>query len=292
MTAIVTGGARRLLRVRRNSGDLPRAVAFYREALGFEILDTGVDATASRLVLGEQELVLVASGPRGRPYPPHGRCCDPWFQHLAIVVADMEAAYAHLRRYSYEPITRGGPQQLPPNTGAVAAFKFRDPDGHPLELLHFPRGSGDPRWQEAPGLFLGIDHAAIVVASAERSIAFYERLGFSVAARSINTGPEQARLDNLAEDVRVEVVALQPITPGPPHVELLAYQRPRGATVAARAQLDDIAADQLVLETDDLAATTATLRQAGAAPLAVEAGTSGRLVRDPDGHLLHWIQPT
>ena len=72
------------------------------------------------------------------------------------------------------PITREGPQRLPPETGNVTAFKFRDPDGHPLELLHFPAGTGSVAWQ-APNPaspFLGIDHTALSVADVPASVAF------------------------------------------------------------------------------------------------------------------------
>ena len=35
------------------------------------------------------------------------------------------------------PITVGGPIRLPCASGGARAFKFRDEDGHPLELLEF-----------------------------------------------------------------------------------------------------------------------------------------------------------
>ncbi len=60
-----------------------------------------------------------------------------------------------------------GPQRLPDwnkNAGGIRAFYFRDPDGHPLEILQFPADKGNPKWHDANGrLFLGIDHTAIVI---------------------------------------------------------------------------------------------------------------------------------
>jgi hypothetical protein len=35
-----------------------------------------------------------------------------------------------------------------PRNGSVQAFKFRDRDGHPLELLYFPPGQGRPIWHQ------------------------------------------------------------------------------------------------------------------------------------------------
>src|SRR5690242_1456672 len=143
----MSGQVLRLDRVSRNVADLDRMVAFYREALDFELLAQGrIDARArdelmglpgacartARLRLGVQELELVAFDPPGRPYPAQANAADLCFQHLAIVVSDMAAAHAQLCRHAFQPISEGGPQTLPPDTGSVSAFKFRDPEGHPL----------------------------------------------------------------------------------------------------------------------------------------------------------------
>ena len=284
-------GVSRLLRVSRNVADLARATAFYRDALGFSVrgratLDGSswarlmelpdARARATQLQLGAQALELVAFDVPGRPYPPDSRSADLWFQHLAIVVADMPAAYARLCRHRFTPISEGGPQTLPPNTGAVTAFKFLDPDGHPLELIQFPAGVGDPCWQQQPGLFLGIDHSALAVGDIARAVDFYGSLGLRVAARSCNRGMAQQRLDHLP-DVRVDVVALQPAQPGPPHIELLGYREPSGRMLATSAA-NDIAADRLVLETGDLARW---------APDVATVPTDGAVcLHDPAGHRL------
>jgi len=94
------------------------------------------DAEEVVMRLGAQDIGLLRFARQGRPYPRDSRSDDLWFQHLAIVVNDMDAAYAHLSLSAvWRPISDGGPQLLPPSNGAVRAFKFRDPDGHPLELL-------------------------------------------------------------------------------------------------------------------------------------------------------------
>lgn len=296
-------GVSRLLRVSRNVADLARATAFYRDALGFSVrgqatLDgpswarlmdlPDARARAVQLQLGAQALELVAFEVPGQPYPHDSHSSDLWFQHLAIVVADMPAAYARLCRYRFTPISEGGPQTLPPDTGAVTAFKFRDPDGHPLELIQFPAGVGDPCWQRQPGLFLGIDHSAIAVGDTAQAVDFYTNLGMHVAARSCNHGPAQQRLDHLP-DVRVDVVALQPAQAGPPHIELLGYRQPRGRHLDASAA-NDIAADRLVLQSADLAGWMQQLAAAGIE--VISSGTVNRgagsaaLLRDPAGHRL------
>src|SRR5258705_2845564 len=111
--------------------------------------------------------------------PADSRANDRWFEHIAIVTSDLDRAYAMLRERGVESASTG-PQRLPdwnPNAGGIAAFYFRDPDGHFLELIQFPRGKGDARWQKPDGkLLLGIDHTAIVVADTEASLRFYRDL--------------------------------------------------------------------------------------------------------------------
>jgi len=242
-----------ILRAGRCVADRLRAEAFYGDVLGFRIFDRFEKETI--ISLGDEEVALVKAGPAARPYPADSRSDDLWFQHLAIVVSDMDAAYAQLRRHTgWCPITEGGPQVLPPENGSMRAFKFRDPDGHPLELIWFPQGWRD---RQSPTPFLGIDHSAIAVSSTARSVAFYESLGFAVIARSLNHGPAQDRLDAIP-NARVEVTGLRSSETGM-GMELLAYDPPgRTATTID----GDVACDWVTL-----------------------AGPAGE-TRDPDGHRL------
>lgn len=86
---------------------------------------------------GEQQVALDEFEPPGRPYPAGSDASSLSFQHLALVVDDTRPADARLRDVA--PISVAGPQHLPPRSGDVRAFKFRDPGGHPLELLQFSR---------------------------------------------------------------------------------------------------------------------------------------------------------
>ena len=79
-------------------------------------------------------------------------------------------AYEHLRRAKVKHVSTA-PQTLPAwnkDAGGIKAFYFRDPEDHVLEIIWFPAGKGDPKWQQ-PGtnLLLGIDHTAIVVSDKE-----------------------------------------------------------------------------------------------------------------------------
>jgi len=296
------------LRVSITVADLARAEAFYAEGLGFvpddeAIIDDpqwarlmGLPSTATacslRMRLGAQEVELVAFDPPGRPYPDIRAANDRWFQHIAIVVDDIESVAARLERLSAVPISIGGPQLLPANTGGVTAFKFRDPEGHPLELLHFPSGVGDAAWHLREGLQpLGYDHSAIVVNDVERSLSFYtELLGFRVGGRSLNTGIEQDHLDGLTHCV-VDVVGLEPAEVPTPHIELLCYRQPPGRAPVDDIQANDIASTRQVHRVDDLDGLLGRLKAAGATFISpgiitLDAGGRAATIRDPDGHMI------
>src|SRR5258706_7181283 len=130
-----------------------------------------------RMRLGDEAIELTEYlAPRGRPAPTDSRSQDRWFQHIAIIVSDMDRAYQWLRQNKVEHAS-SGPQLLPEwnkNAGGLRAFYFKDPDGYVLEILQFPPGKGDEKWHHPTDkLFLGIDHTAIVVADTETSLRFY-----------------------------------------------------------------------------------------------------------------------
>ncbi len=260
---------RRIMRFTMNVRDLEAISAFYVGALGFAV--QAADSARALLTLGAQEIELVKV-PNAAPYPAPRAANDPWFQHCAIAVADMDAAYARLCQFAFEPITHGPPQLLPPSTGSVTAYKFRDPEGHPIELSHAPQS----HWSHAgvsAAVFQGIDHTALAVGDLGASIAFYSRLGFKEGPRSLNHGPEQERLDGLA-GATVDIVTLFTQDSGP-HIELLHYRSP--APPPARAIADG-----------DIAATRTTLKLlSGAAP---DDGPSATELTDPDGHRLQFIR--
>lgn len=228
----------------RHVRDLRRSVDFYVDGLGFERHkpdDAGRLPADALLALGNERIALRVTPRRDDDLDTIFSGPDVRFQHVAIVTCDIEAALHRLERKGsgwLKPISRGGPQRLPEASGGATAFKFRDPDGHALELIEFPRATAPDRWRqcENPALTMGIDHAAISVSGVERSIAFYERLGFRLGARQVNAGDEQARLDGL-DVAELDVVAMEPPTGSAPHLELLAYRRPAPVLIAATSSI-------------------------------------------------------
>ncbi|AWN52502.1 VOC family protein [Methylobacterium sp. 17Sr1-1] len=292
-------GALRLARIVLVSGNPDALAGFYRGALGFTDAEAppASDVPGARTVplrLGDQRLDLVAVTPAGRPYPGDVPGFSPLFQHCAIIVADMAAAHARLSAHpGWRPISTDGPVRLPDSSGGVTAFKFRDPEGHPLEFLAFPPAATPAAWRrpDASDPCLGLDHSAISVADTARSVAFYDSLGLRVASRSLNTGPEQASLDAVA-DPTVEVTGLGFPDGRPPHVELLCY-RGGPSRPASDLAVNDVAATRLVIAMADeevLAAACAAhagrLVSGGGGPR--PGGGADALLRDPDGHLV-WL---
>jgi len=293
--------------------DLDRSIAFFRDTLSFELMEAfedsgrdtelltgvfGARTRTARLRLGAEVVELTQFlSPPGRPYPADSRGNDQWFQHLAIIVSDMDAAYRRLRDQGVAHAS-SGPQRLPdwnPDTGGIEAFYFRDPDGHFLEILQFPPGKGDRRWQATDRLFLGIDHTAIVSTDTDRSLRFYrDGLGLVVAGGAENHGIEQEHLNNVF-GVRLRITTLRaPVGPG---VELLEYLAPR---TGRPAPADLTAADVAHWQTTIAVSTAERYLHALfggwlVSPTVVAAApartfTRGLLVRDPDAHAVRLVE--
>ena len=270
------------------------------EDAAFSALMGVPSARARQTVLrfGDEEVSLLSFDPPGRPYPAGSTSSDLWFQHFAFIVSDMDAAYARLRRVRrFVPISEGGPQTLPPASGSVVAFKFRDAEGHPLEFLAFPDGEGPEVWQEkrGHGLVLGIDHSAIAVSDTAASVAFFAAaFGLKLAMQSENVGSEQSRMDAVPE-ARVTVSGLVPVV-APPHVELLGYKVGARRAADSTTRSDDVVATHFVLETADLPTIVEALTEQGArfiSPgiVSLADGRPAIMVLDPDGHRFVVTQP-
>jgi catechol 2,3-dioxygenase-like lactoylglutathione lyase family enzyme len=292
--------------------DLNRSRAFF-ELLGFTMVReeelsgpaeeqrTGIAKARVRrleLALGTEHLALrqFMAPAAGRPVPLDGRGNDLWFQHIAIVVRDMDRAYAWLRAHHVAHVS-SGPQTLPrwnKNAAGIQAFYFADPDGHTLEIIHFPRGKGDQRWQTPPRCsrtpvelcqFLGIDHTAITVSDIDASLAFYrDQLGLRLAGESENYGPEQEHLNGVF-GARLRITALR--ASAGPGIELLEYLSPRGGRAApSDARANDLTHWQIDVAAPKPAAVWAAANASGGRGVTQTSSAHEALVRDRDGHAL------
>jgi catechol 2,3-dioxygenase-like lactoylglutathione lyase family enzyme len=246
----------------------------------------------SMLRLGRQRIELLEfTDPAGRAYPPDSTSTDIWFQHVAIIVADMPRAYQRVvANRRFRPISRHGPVRLPDGSGGVTAFKFRDRDGHPLELLAFPPGRVPAEWRAAggAGCFLGVDHTAIAIGDTARSAEFFGSVfGFGAGARTENRGPEQDALDDV-DDVQVSVTRLAPDRPAP-RLELLHYHVGTRRPIPSDTASNDITATHCAVRVASLDDVAAALARHGI-PVAdddlmiLRGGVRAVLISGPDGH--------
>lgn len=294
--------------------DMDEALAFYTQILPFTLetsftlegkeiaallgmRSTRAKIQVSRIRLGEESIELweFPSQYKGKPIPLDSRSNDRWFQHVAIVVSDIDSAYQLLKQAGVQHVS-SFPQTLPdylPAAAGIAAFYFQDPDGHNLELIQFPDGKGNPKWQEHPEkLFVGIDHTAIGVSHTTESQSFYEGLlGLKVAGGSENYGTEQEHL-NMVFGAHLQITGL--VALDGPGVEFLEYLSPPGGRrYPAESQAWDHWHWHTYIQVPDIEQLYQNLRAQGVtiiskklvildAPLGTF--TKAFMARDPDGH--------
>jgi catechol 2,3-dioxygenase-like lactoylglutathione lyase family enzyme len=311
--------AAEVLGIAMTVSDVDGTARFLEEVAGFQRVDEedlwgepyeelfGVFGLRIRLVhmrLGAETLELLqCRTPRGAPVPPDSRSHDRWFQHVAIVVRDMDAAYARLLEHDVEHVSTA-PQTLPesiPAAAGIEAFYFRDPDGHVLELIAFPGDKGDPRWRRpTQKVFLGLDHSAIGSGDTARSLTFWrDLLGLRVTGHSENQGSEQEHL-NLVFGARVLVTGLRGAAG--PGVELLDYRTPSdGRPMPEGVSPCDLVHWETIVAVPDLDALVQGIEPAGGrlvSPRVVELPVHGLgygralLARDPDGHAVRLVERT
>src|SRR5256884_1472403 len=293
--------------------DMDRAVDFYSKVLTFEkVSDTevagenyehlegvfGLRMRVVRMRLGDEFIELTEYlAPKGRPLPVDSHSNDRCFQHIAIIVNDMDKAYARLRQAKVQHAS-SGPQRLPDwnkNAAGISAFYFKDPDEHPVEVLQFPPDKGAEKWHRQNGkLFLGIDHTAIVVWDTDASLKFYrDLLGMRVAGESENYGTEQEHLNNVF-GAHLRITALR--APTGPGIELLEYLSPRdGRPFPVHEHANDLVHRETILMTPDADAAASQLSAARvrfvssgivANHMQMLDSSNAFLVRDPDGHAI------
>src|SRR2546428_341494 len=293
--------------------DMDRAVDFYSKVLTFEkVSDTevagesyehlegvfGLRMRVVRMRLGDEFIELTEYlAPKGRPIPVGSRSNDRWFQHIAIIVSDMDKAYALLRQNKVEHAS-SGPQRLPDwnkNAAGISAFYFKDPDGHPVEVLQFPPGKGLEKWHRSTDkLFMGIDHTAIVVWDTVASLKFYrDLLGMHIAGESENYGTEQEHLNNVF-GAHLRITSLRGASG--PGIELLEYLAPRdGRPFPPDERANDIVHRQTVLLAYDARAAARQVRVSKVNFVSSDVVANQNehlgfrkafLARDPDGHAI------
>jgi lactoylglutathione lyase len=102
---------KKLLHTRYRVADLEKTVAFYREVLGLEEVDSKVSPRGSKLVFlktpGSEELIEICEFAASGPV-----IIGPDVTHLAFEVDDLEAFARHSASKGYPLCTRSRPRKL------------------------------------------------------------------------------------------------------------------------------------------------------------------------------------
>ena len=129
-----------------STGNFERALAFYRDLLGFEMVSelnwpagveladtiTGLESSAARSVMLRASNTSIElfefSSPTPRPGDPRRPVCDHGITHIGFEVDDIDAEYERLK-------AAGMSFNCPPQDLGVSRVTYgRDPDGNVLEL--------------------------------------------------------------------------------------------------------------------------------------------------------------
>jgi catechol 2,3-dioxygenase-like lactoylglutathione lyase family enzyme len=296
---------------------LKESIAFYTDVLDFKLVqqsslspktvstlfDLPGDSIQVRLALlqlGDEQVELMEFDHHGRDIPADSKSNDLWFQHIAIVVDDMDDAYSELEKHHVSHISTS-PQTLPktiPNAAGISAYYFLDPDHHVLELISFPKDKGKAKWhelskqnnqQDNASPFLGIDHTAIGVEESETGFAFYrDQLGLEIKGHSRNFGTEQEHLNQVfGANVYITGLAAKEGF----GVEFLDYVSPPGGRAyPVDSKPNDLWHWHTTLLTEDLSKTISSLDddviRISSAITPLTEFISGFMIRDPDGHAI------
>lgn len=291
---------------------LETSLPFYTNVLQFEHKGTeefmgeahenllgkfGIRYKVAHLQLGDERVDLIdylTAG--GRSIPEAGHSNDLSFQHIAIVVSDMEKAFERLNAHGVEYISTA-PQTIPlsnPAAAGIKAFYFLDVDGHSLELIYFPAGKGNPKWQQSKGkLFLGVDHTAIGIENTGSGLVFWrDLLGLEKKGESHNLGTEQAHLNNV-HNAELRITGLGAAKG--PGVEFLQYLQPGpGKPYPSDTQCDDLWNWMIVVRCTQIDKLYENLKNSGYIRLSSEpvsvAAKKNFIARDPDGHAVWFIE--
>lgn len=249
-----------------------------------------------KLLLGQESLELIEFlQPKGRKIPANASKNDFNFQHLAIVVSNIDEAYLSLLKQGVSPssLTPGHVPSSGSETGDVAVFYFKDPDHHQIQLIAFPPGKGESKWQRSLGqLFLGINHFAMTIKNTEKSLQFYHSLlGLKNAETRFYGDWKEERLKHV-KTPKVQATLLE--SSYGPTLQLLQYIKPElGKEMPPNTKPNDMWSVLTQLSTLNIDRTHLKMMQSKAfllssIPIKVPNAPYKKafLAKDPDGHFV------
>jgi catechol 2,3-dioxygenase-like lactoylglutathione lyase family enzyme len=287
--------------------DVEKSVAFYRDAVGFELKDPAVPAARALIRLAaasnpkavakrvaafaipgsEMSFVLVelANG-GGTPFTQ--RLYDPGVTRFSIQVRDIDAAFNRVKDKGILVDTTGGAPvytQRPRNN--TRAVMMRDPDGFVFEFVQ-----GDPLPQSDVPAASNIINArsSLAIADTDKSLAFYRDL-LGYAARPSSVVNEAVLALEGTPSATAKSTSTSP--PGSSNVWFLwEFSNIERTMRAPRVQ--DPGASALSLLVENLPALIQRMKRAGVKVeldvTMLAQGGRGAVVRSPDGLLIELIE--
>jgi catechol 2,3-dioxygenase-like lactoylglutathione lyase family enzyme len=293
--------------------DLDKAVAFYRDGLGFEVAAPPADASANPAlrdmfglpnaslrwqiarapgIAGGIEIIEIKDAD-GEALAR--RMQDPGAFTLLVIVRDMSAIIERLRALGAPVLTVGGaPASVPMGNGPPAKlFMVQDPDGHFVEVVEL--GASPPTETASPSNIVEV-RVRLTVADVERSVRLYrDTLGFESMAVSQFSDAVAGALGVPGSRYRFGMLRI----PGSGLVfEVMEFEGVPRQTVAGRIQDPGSTRIQLrVRDVDDTIAALApfggTVVSTGGQPLDLPAGNRTlkvAIAREPDNLFLVLIE--
>jgi catechol 2,3-dioxygenase-like lactoylglutathione lyase family enzyme len=273
--------------------NLDEAIAFYKEAFGFEELvrlplrdDPAGQAmlqlptiSGNLAMLRAPNMIVEAfefSGAKRRPYERPVN--EPGITHFCLQTATLRKVAPRMKgaggKFTSEPT----------DLGADILYAYpRDPDGNVIELECLPSAAEvAPVWAA---------HVSITTPDIDRAVAFYQRLTGATARRSGRLGPNP-KIDQVTGLSGAEVSGAW-IQVGNVQLEFWQYHEPAAVGVDNGRSISDAGYSHFAFEVDDLPGDRARAEQLGMIFQGEPISTGGIIAtygRDPDGNVVELIE--
>jgi catechol 2,3-dioxygenase-like lactoylglutathione lyase family enzyme len=290
--------------------DLEKSVAFYTDAVGYDVLSAPAELKASTLVhkavatsptararaatlhipgSNLQLQLLQFTGVEGKPFTQHHY--DPGVTRFSVQVRDVYKAFNRVKdRGVTIDSTSAGPVYTQRPNNNTQAVMMRDPDGFVLEFVE--AGVMPPTdVPESSNVYNA--RASLAVDQLDAATAFYrDLLGFEV------NPPNKANDAVLALEgtPRASVRLARSTPPGSNNVWFL-WEFSDIERVKHAPDVHDPGASAISLQVENLPALLGrmqaagvTIETTGATPVALGDGHRGALVRSPDGLLVELVE--
>jgi catechol 2,3-dioxygenase-like lactoylglutathione lyase family enzyme len=292
--------------------DLDKAIAFYRDGIGLDIMGTPANAEqnpALRNMFGLPDAQLrwmVGRPPAMRTgveiveikkadgKPLARRMQDPGAFTLVLIVRELDPIVARLKMMGAPVMTTGGAAVDVPFGGRGRGIVVKDPDGHFVEIVQAPPGEA-----AAPGApNITAVRVRLTVEDAGQTMRIYQQLGLPGTMNVMfESSAPVLKMFGLKNDVQYRVATMD--VPNGPKLEFIDFKGVDRRTV--RANIQDPGSTRMQLQVRDVDAVIEVLKAAGGAVVSTGGGTidlPGRggattkvaIVRDPNNLFLVLIQ--